>query len=741
MRKIKKAFLALSLAAAMVMGEAGPALAALPQQAAGGAGISADADYGYDSGDVSLDSAAAVAEIQGLNIYEYDSYLSIVFNGTGHKFDININGRLFQTVDNASKFPGSSPAPYLYDSEKFYDAFPGGTYKIEVVPYLYTEGGLIPGEAVSKSISVSELAIENLGLNVAPAKNKPNGYGKEDCIELHWGRTYPKTEGLMYEVQRKEGKGAWKTVGKTMEENFRDYNVTIGKSYQYRVRFAGGQNEYGKAGPGKWKSVKNAQLEVADVYISAAYDGADGGISITVNGGAYFICSGYEIYRSTNRTKGYKKIARTAYNSYKDTKVKSGTYYYKARAYYYDEAAGKIYYGDFSEPRGVKLVLGDIYATAKQTGNKQVTLEWNKLKGVSGYEVWYKTDTLGDAYKLYKTTAGTRLKVSGLTNDTRYVFKIRARKNGTNYYISNNCSCSVGFQLPAPVIAKKKVTANKAKTAVTIKSTIRWSRIYGAKQIRVVGVTNGYYDENGNYVQPKETVIKTLKGTATSYTLTSKLTAANKGYDRIKVVAVKGKDELASTVEGYNGLNDTTKLKVKRTNNAGSVISWKSVSGATKYEIYRQSPYGNHVLIGETKKCTYKDLYVTPGVQYTYYIKAVNEKLGIRSPFQAVEVTVNYTHKLGTPKIKSAVNASAKKATITWNKVSYASSYVVYRATGKNGKYKKVATVKKGKTTYVDKKLKKGTTYYYKIMATGKNAAGFTVSSALSNYKSVKIKK
>ena len=61
--------------------------------------------------------------------------------------------------------------------------------------------------------------------------------------------------------------------------------------------------------------------------------------------------------------------------------------------------------------------------------------------------------------------------------------------------------------------------------------------------------------------------------------------------------------------------------------------------------------------------------------------------------------------------------------------------------TKKNGKYKAVKTIKKAKTvTFTDTKLKKGTTYYYKVKAykkvNGKKALG-----QFSTVKSVKIKK
>ena len=62
--------------------------------------------------------------------------------------------------------------------------------------------------------------------------------------------------------------------------------------------------------------------------------------------------------------------------------------------------------------------------------------------------------------------------------------------------------------------------------------------------------------------------------------------------------------------------------------------------------------------------------------------------------------------------------AGKKKATLKWKKVVGAKSYQVYRATKKNGKFKKVATVKK--LSYTNKKLKSKRNYYYKVRAYAK---------------------
>ena len=55
---------------------------------------------------------------------------------------------------------------------------------------------------------------------------------------------------------------------------------------------------------------------------------------------------------------------------------------------------------------------------------------------------------------------------------------------------------------------------------------------------------------------------------------------------------------------------------------------------------------------------------------------------------------------------------------LTWKKVSGAKGYQIYRATSKNGKYKKVKTIKSGKTvSWTNTKLTTGKKYYYKVRA------------------------
>lgn len=65
------------------------------------------------------------------------------------------------------------------------------------------------------------------------------------------------------------------------------------------------------------------------------------------------------------------------------------------------------------------------------------------------------------------------------------------------------------------------------------------------------------------------------------------------------------------------------------------------------------------------------------------------------------------------PRLKASANYNSVK--LSWNKVKEAKGYQVYRATKKNGKYKKVKTTTA--RSWRNKKLTTGKTYYYKVRA------------------------
>lgn len=68
----------------------------------------------------------------------------------------------------------------------------------------------------------------------------------------------------------------------------------------------------------------------------------------------------------------------------------------------------------------------------------------------------------------------------------------------------------------------------------------------------------------------------------------------------------------------------------------------------------------------------------------------------------------------GTCRITKVDNSKQNKIRITWNRVTGASGYKVYRSSSLNGKYTRIRTT--GALSYTDK-VKNGKTYYYKVRA------------------------
>lgn len=84
-----------------------------------------------------------------------------------------------------------------------------------------------------------------------------------------------------------------------------------------------------------------------------------------------------------------------------------------------------------------------------------------------------------------------------------------------------------------------------------------------------------------------------------------------------------------------------------------------------------------------------------------------------------------------------AVSNSYNSIRITWAKTDGADNYMLYRATSKNGRYKRIAKVTASHLKYIDKKLKNKKTYYYKLRAAG-NYSSKSVYSRYSTSVSAK---
>ena len=157
------------------------------------------------------------------------------------------------------------------------------------------------------------------------------------------------------------------------------------------------------------------------------------------------------------------------------------------------------------------------------------------------------------------------------------------------------------------------------------------------------------------------------------------------------------------------------KLTVKLTSSNAVKLTWKKVSGATGYYVYRtDSKKGKFKKIATTKKTSYKNSKLKSNKTYYYKVAAYKGK---KTGTYSKVVSKKILGKPSTPKMKFTNKSSAQKFTISWNKLKHASHVEIWRKINKKGTYKKWKTVsaKKGKATYSYRSYTRGRTYFFQI--------------------------
>lgn len=190
-------------------------------------------------------------------------------------------------------------------------------------------------------------------------------------------------------------------------------------------------------------------------------------------------------------------------------------------------------------------------------------------------------------------------------------------------------------------------------------------------------------------------------------------------------------------------VNKTTISKVEN-KAAGVKLTWKKVSDATGYVVYRKNSgsksWKKIKTVKGASKTTYTDSTVKSkhGTVYSYRIESYKSVNGQTA--KAVSKEKKILRLTAPTKLKIA-NQKGRKLSVTWKKQKKISGYQIQYSTGKTfAKGTKMTSIVKSSDKAVIKKLKKGKTYYVRIRSYQKSGSKKTYS-AWSSYTKVKIKK
>lgn len=391
----------------------------------------------------------------------------------------------------------------------------------------------------------------------------------------------------------------------------------------------------------------------------------------------------YRVYRKQEGSS-YEKLADVTKLEYTDkTAVRGKKYIYTIRAFDEDCYSKR-------NKNGVDLVylappkFKDLPETLE---DNKIRFSWEAVKGAKKYRVYRKTA----AAKKYTRLATVSADVLEYTDKTSkvdgetYYYAVKA-VNGTNAGVLSN-------KYAIKLFGVKKPTAY----CVGRVATIKWDTVENATDYKLFKKNSkGQWDLLYSGTEEQEIIDENVSiGNKYVYSLVIEKDGQYSSFDTKGVTAYCLAEPKISSI--------------KSSADNSVYIKWGSVEGATKYNIYRESPFEDYKLIGTTSKTTFYDkTKKDSNYFYTYYVEAANEYgVGISGYNMHMHLFMK------APQLVSVKWDSGN--VVKWKRVAGATSYVIMRRTP-SGDYKKIAEVK-DVLSYKDKSAKKKSKYYYTVAA------------------------
>lgn len=513
---------------------------------------------------------------------------------------------------------------------------------------------------------------------------------------------YRKADGEKYFKQIAEVNGN-KTFTST------DLSATTGVKYQYTVRAYRNRNGKPYAGLYDSKGVTATACTKAPTIKSGVSTVSDK-LKLTwskVNG-----ATGYNVYRKLENDKNYKLIKTINGNGnveFTDSGLKCGVkYYYRVNGF--RTVDSKNYEGLGSKDYlGLTTPAQPALKSAKSLGYNTISIEWTKVEGATGYDIYRKTtgtySKIGTVDKQSTVTFKDEKAVTGV----RYQYTVRAFYNkdgikrvstyenyihGTAYPSNPNLTSVTSVEYNAIELKWDKVDgANGYKIYRKLPSDKNYKEL-----ITLYEQTDKYTDQTVTCGTTYQYIIKSFR-----YENGKTYTSGNSSAVSCKAVPPVVKVKVAST--GYNSLN----------------VSWEKVNGATGYRIYfKKDNAKNWTTLatfenGSLTSCEHRKL--TTGVNYTYTVRAYYKdgSKTIWGDFNKTGVTKKPV--TSAPKLVSITSSTATNITVKWETVSGANGYKVMRKADGSKTWSTIGTTNSKKLSYTDKKVSCGVKYHYTVRA------------------------
>lgn len=590
---------------------------------------------------------------------------------------------------------------------------------------------------------------------VIKAPSNVNAENVDNGIMITWDRV---SGAVKYVIYRSVNGGEAEQIAELSSLYTREYldeDVTFGVKYAYSIKCVGDSVESFTGG--------NKQITRIGAIGKATPVISDGGILVTWD--AVEGVSQYAVFR--DKGNGFVLITNVNEPKYLDTSVESNVTYSYAVAAVIEGSRGIL---NTDNPIQLLYIApaADITIT-NYSGYSQ--LVWEAVEGATGYELYrtvgnntdtpvlvatFDADTLkyidrdvvgGEDYYYYlrtKNTEGvsalssakknTYLEVpkityignayGGITFNWSPVegaegYRVYRKVYGTTYYTYIETVSADTLTYTDPNAENGKIMCYTVRAVNDTSMSAYLAKCYTYVKAPVIRFSNspsGVYlawDKNpsavGYWIYRKTPGAKSWTRIACVTTTYYTDTKVESGGAYIYTMrAYTGKILSSFNPDGWQIVHLATPVMKAPALGYGAVTCfWNPVAGAEGYYVYRKvDDKGTWAYIGKTSATLFRDVNVTNGSKYTYTVKAYYGNS--TSSFDYNGKSAKY---LVAPTLTVTNNISG--VYLSWNRVSGADKYYIYRKEGNATSWTRIAVT--SKTYYTDTTAKSGKVYTYTI--------------------------
>jgi fibronectin type 3 domain-containing protein len=521
----------------------------------------------------------------------------------------------------------------------------------------------------------------------------------ETSIDLNWNAG--SIAGNYSVFRSNEADGPYTRIKIQKETSYTDTVLPDG-DYFYYVTLAA--DNMGESAPSNIVSAitraPSAPQNVSTIVESAT--------KIVVSWEAVTGAQSYEVFRSSTEAGAYNPIVvDISGTSYADETVTlNNDYFYKVSA---RNILGESPLSDaaFGATKPLAAPTG-LNAFTQSASSIKIT--WNAVSGASGYKLYRAANSAGP-YSLAATVTERSFTDVGLTAMTAYYYKVSAVNGIGDGEQSEAVSCTTLLSAPAGLAAA--VLSNSS-------ITISWNSLEGAASYKLYHTASS----NGEFALIASTA-------ETSYTHTG-LTAATPYYYKVAGVSPEGEGTLSESIAVTIVLPPAPEGASFAVMSATSIkISWDAVQGAAQYKVYHSNTTatGTYNLAATVSSINWTHTGLTINTDYYYKISAVNNiGEGLQSVFLPAKIAAP-----ATPTGLTVTPLSHNSLKISWNAVSGATLYSVYRYTSTSVLASNIIT-SVSSTSYTNTGLDSFRQYYYKVAAVNNIGTSALSTTAISAY-------